>query len=102
MDLIVSKGIIAPEAKGAWSIFGHLPFLGGSTKPLHEALGAMADKYGPFFTARLEMHQSLVVSNSDMAKECFTIKDTCMSSRPKIALANHMGYNYAMFALAPA
>ncbi|PRQ20002.1 putative cytochrome P450 [Rosa chinensis] len=73
----VSKGVTAPEANGAWPIFGHLPLLGGSTKPLHGTLGAMADKYGPLFTVRLGIHQSLVVNSSEMAKECFTIKDTC-------------------------
>ena len=96
-----SKGKTAPEAKGAWPLFGHLPLLGRSTKPLHIALGNMADKYGPLFTIRLGVHQSLVVSSSEMAKECFTIKDTCLSSRPKMAAAKHIGYNYAMFGFAP-
>ncbi|PRQ33558.1 putative cytochrome P450 [Rosa chinensis] len=96
-----SKGKTAPEAKGAWPLFGHLPLLGRSAKPLHTALGAMADKYGPLFTVRLGVHQSLVVSSSEMAKECFTINDMCLSSRPKMAVADHIGYNYAMFGFAP-
>ncbi|XP_062015824.1 cytochrome P450 CYP82D47-like [Rosa rugosa] len=96
-----SEGKRAPEAKGAWPLFGHLPLLGRSTKPLHIALGAMADKYGPLFTVRLGVHECLVVSSSEMAKECFTIKDTCLSSRPKMAVVEHIGYNYAMFGFAP-
>ncbi|PRQ33550.1 putative cytochrome P450 [Rosa chinensis] len=35
-----------------------------------------------------------------MAKECFIIKDTC-SSRLKMAVVDHVGYNYAMFGFAP-
>ncbi|KAK9940133.1 hypothetical protein M0R45_016807 [Rubus argutus] len=95
------KGKTAPQAKGAWPIFGHLPLLGGSTKPPHIILGSMADKYGPVFTVRLGMHPSLVVSSSVVAKECFTIKDTSLSSRPKMAVIEHIGYNYAMFGFAP-
>ncbi|XP_050370518.1 cytochrome P450 CYP82D47-like [Argentina anserina] len=95
-----SKGKTAPEAKGAWPIVGHLPLLNRSTEPLHKALGAMADKYGPLFTVRLGMQQSLVVSSSEIAKECFTIKDACLSSRPHMAVVEHIGNN-AMFGLAP-
>lgn len=96
-----SKGKMPPEAKGAWPIFGHLPLFGGSTKPPHIILGAMADKYGPVFTVRLGVYPSLVVSSSEVAKECFTINDMSLSSRPKMAVADHIGYNYAMFAFAP-
>lgn len=96
-----NKAKSAPvEAKGAWPIFGHLPLLGGSTPP-HITLGAMADKYGPLFTIRLGVYPSLVISSSEIAKECFTINDTSVNSRPKLAVVDHIGYNYAMFGFAP-
>nr|POE58003.1 cytochrome p450 82a3 [Quercus suber] len=89
-----------PIAPGAWPVIGHLPLLGG-TQPPHLTLGAMADKYGPLFTIKLGLHPALVVSSWDIAKECFTINDLAVSSRPNLVAAKHMGYNYAMVGLTP-
>ncbi|KAI8014216.1 Cytochrome P450 82A3 [Camellia lanceoleosa] len=68
------KGREAPEAAGAWPLMGHLHLLGGPELP-YKILGAMVDKYGPVFTIRLGVHRALVVSNSEMVKECFTTND---------------------------
>nr|AFK38862.1 unknown [Lotus japonicus] len=77
-----------PEASGAWPLIGHLPLLGGSQPP-HITLGNIADKYGPIFTLRLGVHRTLVVSNWEMAKECFTVNDKAFATRPK-TLANEI------------
>lgn len=90
----------APEAGGAWPLIGHLRLLGGPKLP-HEALGELADKYGPIFTIRLGVHRALVVSNWEMAKECFTANDIAFSNRPKSIALEHMAYNHAMFGFAP-
>ncbi|EXB51033.1 Cytochrome P450 82A3 [Morus notabilis] len=89
-----------PEAAGRWPIIGHLHLLGGSQLP-HITLANLADKCGPIFTVRIGSHPGLVVSSSEMAKECFTINDLALASRPNLLAAKHMGYNYAMFGLAP-
>ncbi|KAI3785522.1 hypothetical protein L1987_44641 [Smallanthus sonchifolius] len=89
-----------PQAKGAWPIIGHLHLLGGPELP-HKVLGDMADKHGPIFTIKLGVHQVLVVSNGDIAKECFTTNDKAFASRPKAAAIELMAYNYAMFGFAP-
>ncbi|PPR90383.1 hypothetical protein GOBAR_AA30307 [Gossypium barbadense] len=95
-----SNGKAAPEAGGAWPIIGHLPLLG---KPVaaHVTLGALADKLGPAFMIRLGVHPALVVSSREVAKEIFTTNDMAVSSRSKMAAAEHMGYNYAMFGFSP-
>nr|GFB11274.1 cytochrome P450 [Tanacetum cinerariifolium] len=64
-------------------------------------LGSMADKFGPIFTIKVGLHRVLVVSNSEMAKECLTTNDRVFASRPKSMAKELMGYNYAMFAFAP-
>ncbi|XP_043717077.1 demethylepipodophyllotoxin synthase-like [Telopea speciosissima] len=87
---------VAPEAAGAWPIIGHLHLLGKNSVP-HITLGAMADKYGPAFTIRLGMHYALVVSSWEVAKECFTINDRALATRPKSIAIKYMGYNYAIF-----
>ncbi|PWA84285.1 cytochrome P450 82A4 [Artemisia annua] len=89
-----------PQAKGAWPIIGHLHFLGGSQLP-HKVLGDMADKHGPIFTIKLGVHQALVVSNGEMAKDCFTTNDKAFASRPKSEASRLMAYNYALFGGAP-
>ncbi|KAJ7950308.1 Cytochrome P450 [Quillaja saponaria] len=89
-----------PEASGAWPLIGHLHLLGG-TQPAHRTLGNMADKYGPVFSIRLGVYRSLVVSSWEIARECFTINDKALASRPKFLAAEIMGYNYAMFGFSP-
>ncbi|KAL7262034.1 hypothetical protein ACSBR1_000423 [Camellia fascicularis] len=69
-----SKAISPPEAGGAWPILGHLHLLGGPQLP-HKTLASMSDKYGPIFTIRLGLHRAVVVSNWEIAKECFTTHD---------------------------
>ncbi|KAH7848420.1 hypothetical protein Vadar_002566 [Vaccinium darrowii] len=95
-----SKHIPPPEAGGAWPIIGHLHQLTSSQLP-HVTFGAMADKYGPIFTIRFGLKRAVVVSNWEIAKECFTTYDAVISSRPKFIAADHLGYNYAMFGFSP-
>ncbi|OMO74937.1 Cytochrome P450 [Corchorus olitorius] len=95
------KTRIAPQPKGAWPILGHLHLLGGSDQLLYRTLGAMADKYGPAFTIRLGSRNAFVVSSWEVVKECFTINDKALASRPTTVAAKHMGYNYAVFGFAP-
>ncbi|XP_077233176.1 cytochrome P450 CYP82D47-like [Tasmannia lanceolata] len=95
-----SKTKEAPEPAGAWPIIGHLHLLGGSA-PLFRILGAMADKYGSTFTIWLGMRRILIVSSWEVSKECFTTKDRVLADRPTFAAGELLGYNYAMFGLAP-
>ncbi|KAI3686709.1 hypothetical protein L1987_80393 [Smallanthus sonchifolius] len=88
-----------PEATGSWPIIGHLHLLAGS-QVTHKLLGSMADKFGPIFTIKLGVHRVLVVSSSEMAKECLTTNDRVFTSRPKAMATELMGYNYASFGLA--
>ncbi|KAM0972972.1 hypothetical protein ACFX13_016622 [Malus domestica] len=74
-------------------IFGHLRLFGGSTPPLI-TLGATADKYGPIFAIYLGVHPSLVISSSEIAKECYTTNDLGLNSHPKMAALAHISYNY--------
>nr|GFA13543.1 cytochrome P450 [Tanacetum cinerariifolium] len=93
-------GETVPEVAGTWPIIGHMHLLSGS-HVVHKLLGSMADKFRPIFTIKLGVHRVLVVSNSEMAKECLTTKDKVFASRPKSMAREIMGYNYAIFAFAP-
>lgn len=86
----------APEAAGGWPLIGHLRLLAGGSQLPHMTLGALADKHGPAFTIRVGVHPALVISTSELAKECFTTNDVSLCSRPKIISGKHFGYNYAM------
>ncbi|KAK1422226.1 hypothetical protein QVD17_25193 [Tagetes erecta] len=89
-----------PQAKGSWPIIGHLHLLAGSEPP-HKVLSNMAETYGPIFTIKLGVHQVLVVSSGEIAKECFTTNDKALASRPKSKAVEIMTYNYAAIGLAP-
>lgn len=90
----------APIVQGAWPILGHLQLLLGSQGP-HRTLGALADTYGPLFTIKLGSRNALVLSNWEMAEECFTKIDLAISDRPTLETTQHMTYNGAMFFQAP-
>ncbi|XP_038704081.1 xanthotoxin 5-hydroxylase CYP82C4-like [Tripterygium wilfordii] len=96
-----SKSREAPEAAGAWPIIGHLHLLGGGDHLLYRTLGELAKEYGSAFTIRLGSRRAFVVSSWEVAKECFTINDKALASRPTTVAAKHMGYNYAVFGFAP-
>ncbi|KAK2632873.1 hypothetical protein EUGRSUZ_L00958 [Eucalyptus grandis] len=83
-----------PEVAGTWPIMGHMPILGKSHLP-YRTFVSMADKYGPIFTIRLRLFPAIVVSSSEIAKECFTKHDLVLASRPQQLATEVMGYNYA-------
>ncbi|CAK8533667.1 unnamed protein product [Lathyrus sativus] len=96
----LNKGKEPPMASGAWPILGHLLVLASSKTP-HKTLGTMANKYGPLFTIKLGTNHALVLSNWEMAKECYTINDVTVSSRSKLVAIEHIAYNQASFGFAP-
>ncbi|XP_038717985.1 cytochrome P450 CYP82D47-like [Tripterygium wilfordii] len=89
-----------PQASGAWPLIGHLLHLRGPQAP-HITLGKMADKYGPIFKIKLGVHPTLVISDSEVAKECLTTHDIALAGRPATVAMEIMGYNHAMFAFSP-
>ncbi|KAK4395745.1 cytochrome [Sesamum angolense] len=89
---------LPPLAAGGWPIMGHLRLLSGPELP-HIILSNMADEYGPIFSIRLGVHNALIVSSWEIAKECFTTNDMIFCDRPRTAVIQHMSYNFAMFGL---
>ncbi|KAI7731528.1 hypothetical protein M8C21_017657, partial [Ambrosia artemisiifolia] len=90
----------APEPSGALPFFGHLHRLHGP-EPVARILAKMADDYGSIFCLRLGSQRAMVVSSWQMVKDCFTTNDRIFATRPNMAVSRYMGYNSAVFALAP-
>ncbi|KAL6978837.1 hypothetical protein U1Q18_020505 [Sarracenia purpurea var. burkii] len=91
-----------PEPPGALPFIGHLHLLGGGDEaPIARRLGAIADEHGPILSIRLGSQPALVVSAWEFVKECFTVNDAVFVSRPMMAVGKYMGYDHAVFALAP-
>ncbi|KAJ8450744.1 hypothetical protein Cgig2_021216 [Carnegiea gigantea] len=91
---------IVPESGGAWPIVGHLPLLGASRLP-QRVLAAMADTYGPIFRIRLGVKRVVVISSSELARECLLTNGKAVLGRPKSVAGEVLGYNYAVFAFGP-
>lgn len=81
-------------------MLGHLHLLGGK-QILARTLGTMADSYGPAFTLWIGQRRTVVVSSWEVAKECLTVHDKALATRPLLAAGKFLAYNYAMFGLAP-
>ncbi|XP_059279237.1 cytochrome P450 CYP82D47-like [Lycium ferocissimum] len=95
-----SHNKMVPVAAGAWPIIGHIHLLNGPQMP-HKIIGHMAEKYGPIFRLKLGVNQLVIVSDSKIAKECFTTNDMAFANRPKSIVSEILGYNYALFGLSP-
>ncbi|OIS98517.1 cytochrome p450 82a3 [Nicotiana attenuata] len=92
-----------PEAAGAWPIIGHLHLLSGteSDQLPHKVLARMAEKYGPIFGLKFGVYKVVVGSNHKIEKECFTTNDLALANRPNSLASEIIGYNHAMFGVAP-
>ncbi|KAL4180379.1 hypothetical protein AMTRI_Chr13g124930 [Amborella trichopoda] len=90
----------APQAPGSWPILGHLPLLANSALP-HRTLSDLADRYGSAITLRLGSRPTLIVSDSDLAKECLATNDRILATRPDNPASTHLAYNRAMLGFAP-
>ncbi|XP_050221900.1 cytochrome P450 CYP82D47-like [Mercurialis annua] len=99
-NMFLKKRKAAPEAGGAWPLLGHLHLLGGPQPP-HVVLANMADKYGPIFSIKMGVHKTLVISNRETAKECFTTNDRAFADRPKILAMEVLAYDRAMIGFSP-
>ncbi|XP_047337830.1 xanthotoxin 5-hydroxylase CYP82C4-like [Impatiens glandulifera] len=111
--LIISAGLIInlrkkmikrhapPQPAGSWPLIGHLHLLMTGDMIIHEKLGLLSDKYGPTFSLRLGFHETLVVNNWQVAKECFTTNDVNFATRPKSLAMKIMAYNQSMIGTLP-
>ncbi|KAK8521727.1 hypothetical protein V6N13_021810 [Hibiscus sabdariffa] len=94
------KKTCIPQPSGSLPLIGHLHLLSGK-QTVCKQLAAMADKHGPLFSLKLGTHRVLVVSSWEIAKDCFTTNDLTLATRANTVGGRHMGYNNAIFALAP-
>ncbi|MED6139540.1 hypothetical protein PIB30_084758, partial [Stylosanthes scabra] len=89
-----------PEIPGGLPIIGHLHLLNDKI-PYFRTFSTMAENYGSIFALRLGCHPTIMVSSAELAKECLTTKDRVFASRPDTAAGRFLGYNNAIFGLAP-
>ena len=91
-----SKGMLAPEPSGTLPIIGHLHKLGGKN-PIARTLAAMADQDGPIFKIRFGTKSTVVISNHEAIKKCFTTNDKALVGRPRSSHGKYLAYNSAAF-----
>ncbi|XP_027335385.1 cytochrome P450 CYP82D47-like [Abrus precatorius] len=89
-----------PEPYGALPFIGHLHLLNARV-PYFRTFSVMTEKYGSIFSLRLGCHNTLVVSSREIAKECLITNDKVFATRPNTAAGRYIGYNNAIFGLAP-
>lgn len=82
-------GLMPPEPSGSWPLIGHLHHLWGR-EPAFQKLAAMADKCGPVFSLKIGLQRFVVVSSSEAARECFTINDKVLATRPDTAAGRYV------------
>uniref|UniRef100_A0A7N0V283 Cytochrome P450 n=1 Tax=Kalanchoe fedtschenkoi TaxID=63787 RepID=A0A7N0V283_KALFE len=108
--LIIKRGSSSPTNKGRLNlppsptklpILGHLHLLLLAGKNPHRALFKLSQKYGPAMLLQLGTAPTLVISNSDMAKEVLQTHDADFCSRPKSPGFQRLTYGYLDVAFSP-
>ncbi|KAH9312144.1 hypothetical protein KI387_027179, partial [Taxus chinensis] len=90
-----------PPGPRALPIIGHFHLLTDNTKPLHQILSLLSAQHGPIMHLRFGSRPVLVISSSELAKQCYSTNDLAFASRPQLAQGKHLGYNYYMLVWAP-
>ncbi|KAH9297191.1 hypothetical protein KI387_028873 [Taxus chinensis] len=90
-----------PPGPRALPIIGHFHLLIDKKKPFHRILDSLSKVYGPIMHLRFGSHPVLIISCSELAKECFTVNDLSFASRPQLAQGEHLGYNFSFMGWAP-
>ncbi|GLJ09021.1 hypothetical protein SUGI_0100100 [Cryptomeria japonica] len=80
-----------PPGPRPWPVVGNLHLLGNLP---HQALAALAKKYGPIFFLRLGSVPTVVVSSPAMAKEFLKTHDLAFANRPVCAHGKDVCYNH--------
>ncbi|KAH9312145.1 hypothetical protein KI387_027180, partial [Taxus chinensis] len=90
-----------PPGPRALPIIGHFHLMTDNTKPIHQIISSLSAKYGPIMHLRFGSRSVLVISSSELAKQCYSTNDLAFASRPQLAQGKHLGYNYYLLAWAP-
>ncbi|KAH9312141.1 hypothetical protein KI387_027176, partial [Taxus chinensis] len=90
-----------PPGPRALPIIGHFHLLADKSKPIHQILSSLSAQSGPVMHFRFGSRRVLVISSSELAKQCYSTNDLAFASRPQLAQGKHLGYNYYMLAWAP-
>ncbi|GLJ29512.1 hypothetical protein SUGI_0581780 [Cryptomeria japonica] len=89
-----------PPQPPSWPIIGHL-HLFNKNRQLHRVLCSLSHHHGPIMLLQLGCRPVLVISSSQLAKECLSVNDRVFASRPSLLAAKHMGYDSKILAWLP-
>ncbi|XP_024533098.1 flavonoid 3'-monooxygenase-like [Selaginella moellendorffii] len=86
------SGSKSPPSPPGLPILGHLHLLG---KLPHQSLQKLSQRYGGLMLLKLGIHNTLVVSTAETARELLKTQDHVFSSRPRTITGENFGYGGA-------
>lgn len=91
--LLSYKRLSMPPGPLALPIIGHIHLL-DANRPLHQTMYDLAKRYGRMILLQLGSCKVLVVTSSELARECLTTHDLNFASRPRFSGTELLGYDY--------
>ncbi|GLJ43734.1 hypothetical protein SUGI_0910620, partial [Cryptomeria japonica] len=90
-----------PPGPRALPVIGHFHLLIDKERPFHRILDSLSKVYGPIMHLKFGSRPVLIISSSELAKECFTVNDLAFASRPRLSQGKHLGYDFMFMGWAP-
>jgi len=87
--LRTAHSVPLPPGPSPWPIVGNLPHMGRAP---HQALAAMAHKYGPLIYLRLGFVDVVVAASASVAEQFLKVHDAKFSNRPRNFVNKYMSY----------
>eukprot|EP01018_Ginkgo_biloba_P040754 Gb_24787 [translate_table: standard] len=91
-----------PPGPRALPIIGHFHLLMKKDVPAHRILYPLSQVYGPIMHLNFGSRPVLVISSSQLAKECLSgANDISFASRPQLSAGKILGYDFSMLGWSP-
>lgn len=80
-----------PLGPSSLPLIGNFHILLDSKRPIHQILASLAKIYGLVTHVKFGSCPILIISSTNLARECFIVNDKALGSKPKLSQGKNLG-----------